>query len=124
MDCDAAREFIEELLDGRLPAADEAALREHASTCPECSAALGASDAFAGQLAASFRAAREAAPDNLTKRVMRAVAGDGFTGRPVRLTLVAAVPPYFSIERTFGFSFFKKQPYNRPLIPNFKCIEI
>ena len=38
MDCRAVRQIIQDYVDGRLAAGDEAPVREHVRTCPECAA--------------------------------------------------------------------------------------
>jgi len=85
MDCGTARKLVDDLLDGRLSTAREAELRVHADSCPGCAAALGAADAMAAEVSASFRATLGAAPSDMPGRVMRAVAlasGDDRMRRP------------------------------------------
>ncbi len=74
MTCDDTHGLIDELLGGRLDAARETELRDHANVCPECATALGEADVMAAGLSSSFRAALEAAPTDMPGRIMRAVA--------------------------------------------------
>jgi len=84
MDCGTARKLVDDLLDGRLSINREAELRAHADSCPECSAALGAADAMAAEVSASFRSALGAAPSDMPGRVMKAVALARAEDRPWR----------------------------------------
>ena len=108
MNCDDARRLTDEFVDGRLASADEMELREHCAACPDCAAALGGADAFVAEVSASFRAARECAPSDLPKRIMRAVAaerGVGGAPRMPRVVWISAAAAAVAAAVILAFSF-------------------